>query len=324
MQAVQQTPKHELVAGCLRKGLHGGRWSGSLPGVLQFGEGIQCSAHGPARVRQLEAEGVLGGRGLGRSRGITAPGRPGVPTPAARGHPALRRTLTDGPQTSMVLVEIMHSLEAAGHAFLLQKIPNRAQARCPPHDPPTGETPADAWVVESGSRPLLEWCATQPTPCLALYGRTGDLPLARTGPYTAPAYRAATSHCLRSHRRIVVIAREARRKPTPGMSERAILEELTAHGVLTGDYHLPDWEETPAGFSRLLENLFKSTPPTALIIDETPLIAAMGFSPGTASSAGTSLAGFHRLRCLARLVPSGLRPYAMGQRAHRAPRGALG
>ena len=36
----------------------------------------------------------------------------------------------------------------------------------------------------------------------------------------------------------------------------------------TSDYNLPDWEETPEGFSRLLDKLFKITPPTALIIDE--------------------------------------------------------
>jgi hypothetical protein len=38
------------------------------------------------------------------------------------------------------------------------------------------ETPADARVVESGSRPLLEWCATQTTYCHALYGRFNNLP----------------------------------------------------------------------------------------------------------------------------------------------------
>ena len=60
--------------------------------------------------------------------------------------------------------------------------------------------------------------------------------------------------------------------------QRALLEELKAHGIPTGDYNLPDWEETPEGFSRLLTNLFRHTPPTALIIDETCLyIAAAEF-----------------------------------------------
>jgi hypothetical protein len=37
-------------------------------------------------------------------------------------------------------------------------------------------TPTDAWIVEAGSRPLLEWCAAQPGPCLALYGRSSKSP----------------------------------------------------------------------------------------------------------------------------------------------------
>jgi len=38
------------------------------------------------------------------------------------------------------------------------------------------------------------------------------------------------------------------------------------------------WEETPEGLYVLLENLFKMTPPTALIIEETPrVVAALRF-----------------------------------------------
>ena len=71
-----------------------------------------------------------------------------------------------------------------------------------------------------------------------------------------------------AHQRIVSIVREGFRKPKPGGCELAFLEELKAHGIPTGAYNLPDWEETAEGFNLLLENLFKSTPPTALIIDE--------------------------------------------------------
>ncbi len=41
-----------------------------------------------------------------------------------------------------------------------------------------------------------------------------------------------------------------------------------------GDYNLPDWEETPKGLRRLLNSLFRVTPPTALIIDEPNLFIA--------------------------------------------------
>jgi DNA-binding LacI/PurR family transcriptional regulator len=283
MRPVQQTPKHELVAARLRDGLREGRWSAGLPGVQRLAAEFDVSAATARRaLRLLENEGVLAGRGLGRSRGISA----------AAAHIASRRSLRVGilrhdarltdnnPQASAVLTEIAHSLEAAGHTvffFNKSQLELRHDVRRMARE--MAETPADAWVVEAGSRPLLEWCASQRTPCLALYGRSDGLPLARTGPDKAPAYRAATRRLLElGHRRIVIIVRAARRLPEPGGAERVFLEELAAHGVLTGDYNLPDWEETPAGFSRLLERLFLHSPPTALIVDESPrYIAAAEF-----------------------------------------------
>jgi DNA-binding LacI/PurR family transcriptional regulator len=271
----------EQVAAHLRQGLNDGRWRGRLPGVVRLAAECDVST-GVVRgaLRQLEAEGLLSGRGLGRSRSIAA-NPVGVVAPPLR--VAILRhdaRLADNPQTSLILTEIVHSLEAAGHQVAFCKksqIELKHDVRRLTHQ--LVETPAEAWVVESGSRPLLEWCASQPTPCLALYGRTGNVPLARTGPDKVPAYRAATRHLLGlGHRRIVFIISAAHRKPAPGRNSRAILEELAAHGVPTGSYNLPDWEETPEGFSRLLENLFKSTPPTALIIDESPrFFAALAY-----------------------------------------------
>ena len=183
----------------------------------------------------------------------------------------------DNPQASVVSAEIVHSLEAAGHNVLFF---NKSQIELK-HDVPRivremAKTPADAWIVEAGSRRLLEWCAGQPTPCLALYGRTGGLQLARTGPDKVEAYRAATRLLIElGHRRIVIIQRGAR---SPAAPERAFLEELAAHGVATSGYNLPNWKETPEGFSQLLERLFLHSPPTALIVDEAPrYIAAAEF-----------------------------------------------
>ncbi len=142
-----------------------------------------------------------------------------------------------------------------------------------------GQHPADAWIVVAGSRELLEWCAVQATPCLALYGRAAGLPLASTGPDKVLACLTATRQLLElGHRRIVMIVRNARRMPTPGKVERAFLDELAAHGISTGDYNLPAWEEHPQGFLKLLESLFGPTPPTAMIISETAqFIATMEF-----------------------------------------------
>ncbi|MEI7955868.1 MAG: substrate-binding domain-containing protein [Verrucomicrobiota bacterium] len=282
MQPVRQPQKHELVATSLREGMREGRWNRCLPGVLRLAAELDVSPFTVRRaLRQLETEGLLASSGLGRSRSIAAVGESGTLRRPLR--VAILRhdaRLADCPQTSLVLIDIIQSLEAAGHdVFFCKKSQIELKHDVRRMTCQLAEIPADAWIVEAGSRPLLEWCSTQPTPCLALYGRTGNLPLARTGPDTLPAHRAVMRRLLElGHRRIVLIVSEARRRPTPGISERFCLEELAAHGVPTGDYNLPDWEQTPKGFYRLLEALFKHTPPTALLIDQTPnFVAAVAF-----------------------------------------------
>ena len=76
------------------------------------------------------------------------------------------------------------------------------------------------------------------------------------------------------HSRVVLLTREERRKPKPGIVERAFLDELQAQGIETGSYNLPDWEDNPEGFLRCLTSLFQRTPPTALIISGIELFAA--------------------------------------------------
>jgi DNA-binding LacI/PurR family transcriptional regulator len=49
---------------------------------------------------------------------------------------------------------------------------------------------------------------------------------------------------------------------------------LAAHGITTGDFNLPDWEESKEGFLTLLDALFSTTPPTALILEEAYLYNA--------------------------------------------------
>ena len=54
--------------------------------------------------------------------------------------------------------------------------------------------------------------------------------------------------------------------PTP--SVRSYLDELESGGIQVGEFNVPDWEETKAGFQEILHSLFHLTPPTALILDE--------------------------------------------------------
>jgi len=282
MEPMRRMTTSELAAEHLRTGLRSGRWGEILPGVARLAQDLDVSRHTlRTALRQLETEGVLAGRGLGRSRCITATGA-NISSQRPLRIAILRHDLrpTDNAQTAAIIFEIIHSLESAGHTAFFSKI-SQLQLR---HDvrriaKEMAKTPADAWIVVAGSRPLLELCANLPIPCLALYGRSDGLPLAGAGLDRIQAFRAVTRDLIKlGHRRIVHIVRETRREPVPGAPERAILEELAAHGLTTNEYNLPKWEETPAGFYKLLENLFLYSPPTALIVDETArFIATMEF-----------------------------------------------
>jgi DNA-binding LacI/PurR family transcriptional regulator len=76
------------------------------------------------------------------------------------------------------------------------------------------------------------------------------------------------------HRRIVLLSREVRRKPIPGLFEREFLAELESHGIRTGPYNLPDWDNNMDDFHRCIDSLIRHTPPTALIVDEMLLFIA--------------------------------------------------
>lgn len=284
MPPILRTTVPELVAANLRKALQEGRWSGNLPGVARLAVELDVSLHTIRHaLRMLESEGLLGARGLGRSRSIIpieVTGRPlrlGILLHDARPYGQPKSTPLFPPP---ILLMIQHVLETAGHEVFFARQSQvdlqHDSGRISNH---IAETPAAAWLVEAGSRDVLEWFAAQPLPCIALFGRVGGLSLARTGPDKVPAFRETTRKLIElGHRRIVLIARHGRRLPTAGIAERAFLAELAAHGITAGAYNLPDWQESPKGFSVLLESLFRNTPPTALILDEIGLyIAAAEF-----------------------------------------------
>ena len=47
-----------------------------------------------------------------------------------------------------------------------------------------------------------------------------------------------------------------------------MLRELENSGIKTSDFNLPEWQEDKAGFNKIMNSLFKITPPTAIIADE--------------------------------------------------------
>jgi DNA-binding LacI/PurR family transcriptional regulator len=131
-------------------------------------------------------------------------------------------------------------------------------------------------VIQSGSEEVLEWFSRRSAPAFAFAGRRRGLNIAGSGPDKLPAARTAVRRLFElGHRRIVMLAREERRNPAPGQMERSFIHELQTLGIDTGDYNLPNWDDTQDGLYRVLDSLFRHTPPTALIIDEVPLFLAV-------------------------------------------------
>ena len=107
----------------------------------------------------------------------------------------------------------------------------------------------------------------------ALFGRRSRVNIAATGPDHASAMRTAVQRLIAlGHGRIVVLQRRA---TDPATGTRAALEEMEKHGLPISSYNLPVWEDNPESFRRVLDELFRITPPTALIIDEAFLFHAV-------------------------------------------------
>ena len=267
LSAVEQVALH------LRRELARGHWVGSLPGAgaLAAELGVNHKTVEEA-LRQLEKEGQLAGLGPGRKRRIVEP-KGGAARP-------MRIALLEydsATRSEGYVVELHHSLTACGHtAFFAEKCLFELGMDVARIARFVRQMEADAWVIGAGSREVLEWFSAQPAPAFALFGRREGLPIAGTGPDKVPAMIAATRSLIGfEHRRIILLAHRERRLPEPGRAERALLEELKAHGISVGAYNLPEWEETRDGLHKLLRSLFQITPPTALIIDEAPLFVAV-------------------------------------------------
>ena len=263
----------EQVAQLLRDGLRQGRWLGSMPGRIQLAAELGVNHKtANAALQILEKEGILMARGPGRGREIVLSEGPFE-------RPLLRVKILlyeESDRYNEHIVSLCHQLELRGHeathAARTQRdlhFDVKRVARMVEKDD------ADAWVILAGARPILEWFAARPVPAFALFGRHSQLPIASITTLKPPAVAEAVGRLVAlGHRRIVMLAREERRKPTIGKIELRFLEELGRLGISTGSYNLPDWEDNAKGFQQCLDSLFRHTPPTALFLGEPVLFFA--------------------------------------------------
>ncbi len=243
-----------------------GQWMKTMPGKDRLAAELGVSRMTvEVALRRLERDGRLLGRGKRCKRLIIPPSEK-----AAR---PMRIALllyerADIPRD--YLIKLPFAFKNLGHTFdfapktmmELKMDPARIGRFVEQHQ-------ADAWIVMAGPREVLEWFSAQSRPAFALFGRREGLPVASIGPNCRVAIVAAVRHLVNlGHSRIVLLGRRERRWPEPGPTERTFLDELKAHGITVGRYNLPDWEETKEGFQKLLDSLFRVTPPTALFIDD--------------------------------------------------------
>ncbi len=257
----------EQVAGYLREELRRGTWHETMPGedrlVAQLGVGRDTIK---MALRSLEEEGLLVGQGVGRRRKIVLP--------KDHAPPGLRVALLlfDAQSRGFdYYIDLCHRLEAGGHfPFHTDKSLDDLGRNVDRVARYAAKIEADAWIISSGTRDILEWFAGQEIPAFAIFGRMSGRALAGMKPDKAPPQAMAIRRLIAlGHRRISCIVRHEIRQPTPARSVRAYLDELEASGIKTGKFHLPDWEESREGFARVLDSLFDGlTPPTALIFDE--------------------------------------------------------
>ena len=258
----------EQLAAHLQAELLNGRWRGAMPGVYQLAAELAVSRSTvEAALLKLEASGVLVNQGPGRRRRIERPG--GLVSSSLR----LAILLFEAADVGVdYVIEIQRKLSAVGHLpFFTSKtlvdlrMDVKRVARL------VDKTEADAWLIIAGSREVLEWFAARPQPAFALFGRRHQVAIASVGPETGSVIATIVRRLVElGHHRIVMLSRRSRRLPVPAQFERTFLAELEAHGIEVGPYNLPDWKESKEGLATQLDSHFNLTPPTALIVDESP------------------------------------------------------
>lgn len=264
----------DQVAAHLRAELCRGRWIAEMPGRHEVAAELGVSPQtAQAALALLEREGLLVSQGSGRPRRIEPQ------KVAATGRPVLRVAIlvaAAADRRTDYMVDLKHELIGAGHAafFTPWFIPDYGM-NVRSITSYFRRTEADAWIVAAGARPLLEWFVKREVPAFAVFGRLTGLPLAGAITDKRSAIAKATRQLIElGHRRIVFLTRRALRIPQQAPILQVFLDELEAHGISTGPYNLPDWEEDLDGFHRLLNNLFQHTAPTALIVDESIFFVA--------------------------------------------------
>lgn len=277
MQPVSRTSLAERAARHLREGFRDGLWRGRLPGVRQLSAQLGVSRDTAREaLRLVEAEGLVIHAGAGRAREVAPPGGAAASAAARTLRVGILLPIQlhkDNAHTYQLITGVQQAVQSLGHAsFIAPRVLDQLGQRPAKVLQHLQECGADAWIIYSAPRLLLEAAVGWPLRVFALGGVSEGLALpgSRTD-LTAPMEAAVDLLSELGHRKMVLICPPWWRSPGPNHAAAAFLRRLQAHAgrrVVDATYHLPDWQHTPEGLGELLHALFFATPPTALLIME--------------------------------------------------------
>lgn len=260
----------QQLADHLRDQINSGRLRGEMPGVHTLAS--EYGLHRSTVERSfhlLEQDGVIRSQGPGKRRKIKTPQE--VQTPGLR--VGLLLSSRDD-ITRHFINELRHQLILAGHEIVIaDKALHDLRFKVDRVSRLVDKTPCDGWVVIAGSREILEWFSEQTHPAFAFLGFPDSLPLAAAGPSKGAAVSELVERLAGlGHRRISMLVDRRLRMPHPIGVIRQFIDDLEAHGIPSSSFNLPDWSGSPESLWNCLESLFRISPPTALIIDESDLV----------------------------------------------------
>ncbi len=254
----------EQAADFLQQEILRGRWSDWMPGVLSLETELGVNRNTlEAAMKLLEARQILVATGVGRRRRIEVKSE-------AR---AMRIGILAFDSEALGLdyfVHMNHKLQDAGYtSFFARETICDLGMNVGRMERLVRREAADAWLVISGTKPMLEWFQQRGIPVFAIFGRRFGLDVAAVGIDKVPAMHQAVDMLAdMGHQRMVWLAHRLRRLPVPGRLERMFLSRLQERGIPTGPYNLPDWDDTTEGLHQCLLNLFRYSPPTVILADE--------------------------------------------------------
>lgn len=273
MRVLRILSSTEQVVDYLRGELVNRTWIGVMPGGDKLARELGVGSNTvESALRLLEKEGWLVSQGRRKGRRIHL-------KDTASGNGKMRIIILLGDESDhhrTFILELLNVLQDAG--YLASLATNTLEGMGCELDQVArfvDQAAADAWVVFCGSREVLKWFAAGSSPSFAISSRGRDVQIPSVAPDKVPALRTVVQRLVEhGHRRIVMLCHPVARIPKPGLFQRAFLAELEAHGIQTGPYNLPDWDENTEDFHRGLDSLFGLTPPTAVIIDDSALVFA--------------------------------------------------